>query len=311
MSLKAKISLGVLGFLFCLSLFAEFITHSKPLVAIYQGEILFPAWIHYPRKTFGLSGAGSVEYHEIKDKFSFMIWPILPWDPNENDETLEVYLSPPNLIHILGTDAAGRDIFARLLYGARLSFLFSLCVCVVTSILGALFGLIQGFMGGKVDLIGQRLTEIILTLPVFYILIFFATLMTPKFSYIVIIASLFGWITLSRYMRGEALRIKVQPYCMSARALGRSPFSVMWKHVLPNSLGPMITLAPFSLMGGILTLAELDFLGFGIPPPQASLGELLDQAQQNFQIAWWLGFFPGVFLLIVVFCLNILGEEFK
>jgi len=294
------------------SVVAEGITNSKPLVARTRGgKWIVPAYIHYNRPDVGLEGAGTIDYKDIKDQFPFAIWPLLPWDPYENDGEQDEFMLGPNLSHFMGTDVAGRDVFARLLYGTRMSFLFAFCVWVLTFFIGTCLGLFQGFMGGKVDLWGQRLTEIFASTPEFYLLLFLISLFTPHLGILIPLASLFGWITIARYMRAEALQNRKKVYCEASQALGATPLHILWRHVLPNSLVPIITLSPFALVGGITALAQLDFLGFGVPAPTPSWGELLDQAQRNFQIAWWLAVFPGAFLFATVVSLNLVGEALR
>jgi microcin C transport system permease protein len=307
----AMISLVLVLMLGVASLFSECITNSRPMVGKIQGKIIFPAYIDYNWEDVGQEGAGVVDYREVKKDFEWALWPLLDWDPYEDDKELELLISPPSQKHLMGTDTAGRDVFARLLYGARVSYLFAFSVWILTYLVGTTFGLIQGYFGGRLDLIGQRVVEIFASTPEFYLLLLLITLLTPSIWLLIPLASVFGWVGISQYMRAEALRNRNHVYCEAAISLGASKLRVLFKHVLPNSLIPIVTFSPFVIVGGITGLAGLDLLGFGVPAPTPSWGELLDQAQKNFQNAWWLALFPSLFLFLSVVCLNLIGEGLR
>ena len=308
---RAVISFFVLIFLFVASLNSECISNSKPIVASLNGRVFFPAYKDYNLQDFGKDGAGVVDYRELKDEFSWAVWPLLKWDPFENDDALVQFLSEPSDSHWMGTDTAGRDVFARLLYGTRISLFFALAVWIVTYLVGTVLGMVQGFFGGKVDLFGQRVVEVFSSIPEFYLLLLLITILAPNVFVLVIISSLFGWVSISQYMRAETLRNRGLTYAEAARSLGASPARILRKHILPNSLIPIITFSPFAIVGGVTALAALDLLGFGVPAPTPSWGELLDQARSNYQVAWWLAFFPSVFLFVTVVCFNLVGEALR
>jgi microcin C transport system permease protein len=312
LSYKRAIFSGLtLFFLFTFSLQSEWISNSKPAVAIMGGRVFFPAYRDYNWQDFGKEGAGTVDYRELKEQFSWAYWPPLKWDPFESDDTLDQFMSEPTATHWMGTDTAGRDVLARLLYGARISLFFALAVWFVTYVVGTILGMTQGFFGGKVDLLGQRVVEIFSSIPEFYLLLLLITILAPNVFVLVIISSLFGWVGISQYMRAETLKNRGLVYAEAARSLGASPARVLRKHILPNSLIPIITFSPFAIVGGVTALAALDLLGFGVPAPTPSWGELLDQARANYQVAWWLAFFPSLFLFVTVVCFNLVGEALR
>lgn len=308
---RAKAAAYFLVLLFAGSLLSEWVTNSKPIVAVIHGKTIFPAYVDYNRATVGLVGAGTIDYREIREEMSFSIWPLFNWDPFENDYSLDVIMSGPSRTHLMGTDTSGRDIFARLLYGTRITFFFAFAVWIGSYLIGTVLGLVQGFFGGKVDILGQRVVEVFASTPQFYLLLLLITILTPSPLLLVPIATVFNWVAISQYMRAEALRNRNLPYTEAARAMGAGRMRVLFKHILPNSLVPLVTFSPFAIVGGVYELSSLDLLGFGVPAPTPSWGELLDQARSNFQIAWWLAVFPSLFLFATVVSLNMFGEALR
>lgn len=209
--------------------------------------------------------------------------------------------------HAMGLDGSGRDVLVRIIYALRTSLNFGFLLVTSTMILGILFGALQGYFGGKVDLVGQRLIEIWESLPFIYILILIGSVYGRSFVILLIIYGFFNWIGISYYMRAEFLRLRRQPFVESALCMGLSTYKIIFRHILPNGLVPIITFFPFSLVGAIGVLAALDFLGFGLPPPTPSWGELLSQAQE-FRYAWWLVLYPSLALFIVVLLGVFIGE---
>jgi microcin C transport system permease protein len=213
----------------------------------------------------------------------------------------------PSLEHWFGLDSSGRDVLARTLYGLRISLNFGIALVLATMLLGTLLGGLQGYRGGKTDLVGQRFTEIWEALPFLYIMILMGSVFGRSFSLLLLIYGAFNWIGISYYMRGEFLKLRKQPFVEAARCLGLSDWKIMTKHILPNALVPVITFFPFSLVGAIFSLSALDFLGFGMPPPTPSWGELLSQAQE-FKYAWWLVLYPSLSLFVVILLGVFIGE---
>lgn len=310
-SKRALISIFFVALLALSSIFAEWITGSRPIVGKINDTIIFPAYVDYKWSDVGQTGAGVVDYRMVRDEFDWAIWPMLDWDPFENDLELVDLLSPPSATHPLGTDVSGRDVLARLVYGTRVSFIFGFSVWLLTYLMGTVIGMVQGFAGGKADLIGQRFVEMFSAIPVFYLLLLVITFLQPNIGTLILISSIFGWVGISLYMRAEALKNRNLVYCEAARSLGASSWRIIFRHILPNSLIPLITFTPFTIVSAITSLAALDLLGFGVPPPTPSWGELLEQARQNFRTAWWLAVFPSLFLFVAVVSLNMIGESMR
>jgi len=217
---------------------------------------------------------------------------------------------PPVKGHWMGIDAAGRDVLARVLYGMRIALIFGLLLAFWAMAMGVVVGSIQGFFGGYIDIAGQRLTEIWSALPFLYVMIFIGSALGRSFLLLLICYSLFNWIGMSYYMRAEFLRLRSNTFVDAARCQGLSNTRIIFHHILPNALTPLITLFPFSLLGAIGSLAALDFLGFGLPPLTPSWGELLQQAQQ-FRSAWWLILFPSAALFTVMLLTVLVGEGLR
>ena len=308
---RAVAALWTMAFMLFAGLGAELISNSAPIIANINGQTIFPAYVEYDRESLGLEGAGIVDYRELNPQFSWSVWPPLEWDPFEIDSEQMEYLAPPSAAHIMGTDVAGRDVFARLLFGTRISLLFGVGFWILTYIVGTTVGLFMGFVGGSVDLYGQRLMEIFGSIPSLMLLLFIASVMTPGPVLLCLFVCLFGWMGIAQFMRAEALRNRSLTFTEAAVSLGAGRPRLLFTHVLPNSLVPIITFSPAAVIGGIYTLASLDFLGFGVPPPTPSWGELMDQARVNYQVAWWLAVFPSLFLFVTIVCLNFIGESVR
>jgi microcin C transport system permease protein len=290
---RAWYSFLILGGAFFLSLFSEFIANDKPLYLRYHGRSFFPIVKFYPGTAFGGPYATEPDYLKLRDDPGFreaggsMILPIIPYGPLRANLDLEG--NPPHAPsrqHWLGTDNTARDVLARLIYGFRICMLFGLCLALSDAVLGILIGGIQGYLGGKVDITVQRLIEIWSALPFLYVVILLGSIYGSGFGMLLFVMALFEWIGLSYYMRGEFYRLKGLNYVKAARALGLGPFRIFFSQILPNALTPVITILPFTVVSGISALTALDFLGFGLPPPMPSWGELLTQGLQNLQAPW-------------------------
>lgn len=217
---------------------------------------------------------------------------------------------PPNRRHLLGIDAAGRDVLARILYGMRIAMLFGISLVIATMALGILLGGLQGYYGGKLDIFGQRLVEIWSTLPFLYVMILLGSVYGRSFGLLLLCYALFNWIGISMYMRAEFLRLRRRPFVEAAKCLGIPAPVIMFRHILPNAVIPLITFLPFMLVGSIGALTALDYLGFGLPPPTPSWGELLHQAQ-SFRWAWWLILYPSLALFVVMILVTLIGEGIR
>lgn len=289
---RAKWSLWIFLILFTLSLFAELIANSKPLLVMYDGKLHVPVLIHYPETTFGGDFDTEAEYtdeyvSELINAKGRMLWPPIPYSYNTHIANLEHPApSPPTRNNWLGTDDQARDVAARVIYGFRVSILFALALTIGSCVIGVLVGAIQGYFGGKTDLIGQRVLEIWGGLPVLFLLIIMANILTPNFWWLLGIMLLFSWTALVDVVRAEFLRGRNLDYVRAAKALGVPDRKIMARHILPNAMVATITLVPFILTGAVTTLTALDFLGFGMPPGSPSLGELVAQGKSNLQAPW-------------------------
>ncbi len=343
---RAFWSLIIFVLIFGLSLFAEFIANDKPIVVNYRGAHFFPIFNFYPETAFGgdfrteavyadievqcliVSGGletcfddpegiiaqarqGSVDGEPVER--GWMLWPPIPYSFDTINDIGGAAPSPPDADHILGTDDTARDVAARVIYGFRLSILFTLMVTTIASLIGIIAGAVQGFFGGWTDLIFQRIIEIWTSTPQLYIIIILFAILGRSFWLLVFLTALFGWPALVGVVRAEFLRARNFEYVRAARALGVSNTTIMFRHMLPNAMVATLTMLPFIITGTISTLAGLDFLGFGLPSSAPSLGELTLQAKQNLQ-APWLGFTAfftfAIMLSLLVFIFEGIRDAF-
>lgn len=310
-------SLWILGALFLLSLFAEVLSNDKPLIVRYEGQLYVPLLQTYPETTFGGDFVTPTDYLDpyIRKRLSaggnFALYP-----PNRyRFDTINYFApspnpAPPSSENWLGTDDRGRDVLARLIYGFRLSVLFGLALTAIGMAIGVVTGALQGYFGGRTDLFFQRFIEIWGSMPELYLLLIFASLFEPSMLLLLVLLSLFGWMGLSDYVRAEFLRNRNLEYVMAARALGLTGPQIMWRHLLPNSLTPVIAFLPFRMSGAILALTSLDFLGLGVPPSTPSLGELLSQGKNNLD-AWWISLTTFIVLVGTLMLLIFIGEGLR
>lgn len=310
-------SLIIFCLLFAVSLMAELVSNDKPLVARYNGELVFPIAKNYSEKKFGGDFDTPADYLDpfIRDQFGKNgNWAIYPLNHYHFD-TLNYFAetpnpAPPSAENWLGTDDRGRDVVARLLYGFRVSVLFGLALTITGVLLGVVTGAIQGYFAGRTDLFFQRFMEIWGSMPELYLLIIFASIFQPSIGLLLVLLSLFGWMGLSDYVRADFLRNRNLEYVQAARALGLSNRQIIWRHVLPNSLTPVVTFLPFRMSAAILALTSLDFLGLGVPPSVASLGELLAQGKNNLD-AWWIVVSTFVVLTVMLLLLTNIGDALR
>ena len=309
-------SLWVFTVLLAVSLFAEVIANDKPLLVSYQGKFYFPVFAVYPETTFGgfFETEASYTDPEVKQLIAakgWMVWPPIPYSYDTVSHDLAVPApSPPSWDHWLGTDDQARDVVARLIYGYRISVLFGLTLTLFSSLIGVAAGAVQGYFGGWIDLSFQRFIEIWSGLPTLYLLIILASIVTPSFWWLLGLMLLFSWMSLVGVVRAEFLRGRNFDYVRAARALGVGNPRIMWRHLLPNAMVATLTFLPFVTSSAVTTLTALDFLGFGLPPGSASLGELLKQGKDNLQ-APWLGF-AGFFVIALMLSLLVfIGEAVR
>lgn len=314
---RGYVSLIIFSVLFILSLFSELISNDRPLIARYDGQILFPIAKDYSEKAFGGDFDSPADYLDpfIRQQLARDgNWALYPLNHYRHD-TLNYFAkspnpAPPSTDNWLGTDDRGRDVFARLLYGFRVSILFGLALTITGTILGVITGAVQGYFAGRTDLFFQRFMEIWGSMPELYLLIIFASIFEPSILLLLLLLSLFGWMGLSDYVRADFLRNRNLDYVQAARALGLSNGQIIWRHVLPNSLTPVVTFLPFRMSGAILALTSLDFLGLGVPPSMPSLGELLAQGKNNLD-AWWIALSTFIVLTITLLLLTNIGDALR
>lgn len=314
---RGYISLWIFSFLFVLCSFAEVISNDKPLIVHYNNEFYFPVIHVYPETTFGGDFETEADYSDeyvrglLTRGDNWMLEPLIPYSYNTINFTSALpNPAPPSSENYLGTDDRGRDVLARVIYGFRISVWFSLVLMVIGVLIGITMGAIQGYFSGRTDLIMQRIIEVWSSMPELYLLIIFASIFQPSIWLLIILLSLFGWMGLSDYVRAEFLRGRNLDYVRSARAMGLSNWSIITRHLLPNSLTPVITFLPFRISGAILALTSLDFLGLGVPPTTPSLGELLAQGKENIE-AWWLSMSAFVVLVGTLMLLIFIGEALR
>jgi microcin C transport system permease protein len=336
-------SFWLFSILFVMSLLSNILANDRPVLAWYKGELLFPAFVNYPEEKFG-GFLARTDYRDpvIESEINshgWMIWPPVHFSYDTHNLALPTPApSPPTWMlskaqcevaaakvirpgqpnhgcadiewNWLGTDDQGRDVVARLLYGFRISVLFGLILATISSIIGVAAGAIQGYFGGRVDLVFQRFIEIWSSLPQLYLLIIISSFLTPGFFVLLGILLLFSWVSLVHVVRAEFLRARNFEYVNAARALGLSNFSIIMRHLLPNATVATLTFLPFILNSSITTLTSLDFLGFGLPPGSPSLGELLLQGKSNLQ-APWLGLTGFVIIALMLSLLVFIGEAVR
>lgn len=310
-------SLVVFCTLFVLSLGAELLSNDKPLVARHHGQWYFPILHNVPETHFGGDFETPTDFLDpyIRQQFrqpgNFALYPPNPYHHSTiNYFAREPNPAPPSADNWLGTDDRGRDVAARLLYGFRISVLFALALTLIGVVLGVLTGALQGYFGGKTDLWFQRFIEIWSSMPELYLLIIFSAMFDPSVALLLILLSLFGWMGLSDYVRAEFLRNRQLDYVRAARAMGLSNWQIIWRHILPNSLTPVVTFLPFRMSAAILALTSLDFLGLGVPPGTPSLGELLAQGKNNID-AWWISISTFAVLVLTLLLLTFMGDALR
>jgi len=314
---QGYLSLWIFSIAFVVSLFAEVLSNDRPLIVSYNGDLYFPLVQNYPEKTFGGDFETPTDFLDpfIEDRITEgSNWALYPLN-RYSFTTLNYFAKSPNPAapsteNWLGTDDRGRDVLARLLYGFRVSVLFGLALTTIGVLLGILMGAIQGYFAGRVDLVIQRFIEVWGSVPELYLLIILASVFEPGLLILLVILSLFGWMGLSDYVRAEFLRNRSLDYVTAARALGLPNGKIIWRHVLPNSMTPVIAFLPFRMSAAILALTSLDFLGLGVPSSTPSLGELLAQGKSNLD-AWWISMGTFGLLVALLLLLIFIGEGLR
>lgn len=301
----ALFSFYIIIFLFIIAIFAPLICNDRPIIMKYKNKIYLPVLKDY--KEF--VGINFKEFVKNKNEVSFYIFPVVKYSPFEYD--LKSILIPPNREHIFGTDDSGRDIFARVIYGSRISLSVGFIATGIAIVIGVIIGAIAGYYGGNIDLILSRFIEVIICFPTLILILGILAFMKQSIFNIMIIIGLFGWTGIARLVRGEFLKLKNQEFVLAAKALGLSDFRIIFFHILPNALAPVLVSATFGIAGAILLESALSFLGLGVPPPTPSWGAILMQAHDYVDFAWWLIIFPGFAIFITVTAYNLVGEALR
>ena len=305
--------------LYILSLFLPLFINSKALVVQYEGEYYFPAfsevipWVstYYEGELFGQDIPGAANFRQLQknweDSDNWLIMPIYPYNPFEDITNNENKMyEPPSTTHWLGTDNTGRDVLARMCYAFNISISFAFILTILNYIIGISIGGAMGYFGGKFDLFFQRFIEIWSSLPFLFVVIIISSIIKPSFGLLIFIFTMVNWIFLTYYMRAEFYREKSKDYVSAAISMGQSHTKIIFKHILPNSLIPVITYFPFSVVGGILALVGLDFLGFGLAPPTPSWGQILYVGLSNIT-KWWMVFSPIMAQFFTLLCIVFIG----
>ncbi len=313
-------SFVILMVMILISFGAELFINSRAVLVYYNGHFYFPTYsAMIPGRQFGLGYDYETNYRELKRNLEkkhgpdFVIMPPVPYNPYENDLKLNAYPPfPPSFRerHFLGTDNAGRDILARLVYGFRTAIIFSFVLLLMNYTIGITIGCTMGYFGGKFDLVFQRIIEIWNNIPFLYVIIIIASIVVPNFMILILIMAFFGWIGITWVMRTMTYKEKQKEYVMAVRSLGASHARIIFRHIIPNTISVIVTYAPFAISGGIVSLTSLDYLGFGLPAPTPSWGELLSQGWQNME-AWWIVSSVVAALVITLMAVTFIGEAIR
>jgi len=305
---QRKLAITGLVLVVCLAtiaILAPLIANSSPIVMRYKGRFYFPALIDH-------ADLRNVEFDRLAEEFGdgeFAVFPPVRYTPTQY--SLVDRLQPPGRKHLLGTDDRGRDVLSRMIYGTRVSLSVGFVAVSIYVTIGTVLGALAGYFAGKTDMIISRFIEIMICFPVFFLIIAVIAFLPPSIYNIMVVIGVTGWTRVARLVRGEFLRLKGQDFVTAARALGVSHFRIMFRHTLRNAMGPVFVAATFGIAGAILTESALSFLGFGVPPPAPSWGDILSQSRQYIDFAWWLTVFPGAAIFVTITAYNLVGEGLR
>lgn len=307
-------SLWISALLFLVAIFAPLLANGRPIFYIHEGHAYWPIFS-------GAEKIGQMTWKEMKKthplvfqwdaggKGDFAVWPLVCYSPTEYD--LLASLSPPTRTHWLGTDDSGRDILSRMIHGARVSLSVGFVAVGIALIIGIGFGALAGYFGGWIDQTISRIIEILLTIPTFFLIIAIIAFLPPSIYNIMAVIGITGWTGVARFVRAEFLRLKQLDFVMASRALGASHTRLIFVHMLPNAMAPVLVSAVFGIAGAILTESSLSFLGFGVPPPTPSWGDILSQSRDYIEFAWWLTVFPGLAIFLSITAYNLVGDGLR
>lgn len=307
----AMAGLWTIAILFALSYFAPVIANNKPIVMRWDDHLLFPApaelfpfkyFVHYPQ-------ISNLDFDVVKhDRSTTLVMPPIQFSPSAS--ALDERLVPPSRRHWLGTDELGRDLLARMLHGAGISLKVGLVASGISLLIGLVLGALAGYYGGITDILLSRLIEIVTCFPFTFLILAVIAFLPPSIYYVMLVIGITRWTDLARYTRGEFMRLKSREFAEAARALGASDSKIIMRHILPNSLAPVLVTATFGIANAILIEAALSFLGLGTQPPTPSWGGILASAREQ-DFAWWLTIFAGVAIFVTVTAYNLLGEGLR
>jgi len=286
--------------LFLVAVMAPVLANDRPVIASVDGRVQFPIfnkWDNTDWTNMDVSGKG------------WAVWPPVRFSPTQID--LGAHLMPPGGGHLLGTDDRGRDVMARMIHGTRISLSVGFVAVSIYTVIGIFLGALAGFYGGRVDMVVSRLIEVMMCFPTFFLILTVLAFLPPSIYNIMVVLGLTGWTGVARLVRGEFLKQRKIAYVSAAKVVGASDLRIIFYHILPNSLAPVLVSATFGIAGAILTESALAYLGFGVPPPTPSWGEILSQSKQYIDFAWWLTIFPGAAIFITITAYNLVGEGLR
>jgi peptide/nickel transport system permease protein len=286
--------------LFTLALFAPFLAGSRPVAAVVGGDVVFPALSKNARITWDRSPEA--------DR-GWSVYPPVRFGPTDID--LSANLMPPDGEHLLGTDDRGRDVLARMIHGSRISLSVGFVAVSIYTLIGILLGAVAGFYGGRVDMLISRAIEVMMCFPTFFLILALLAFLPRNIFMVMAVIGLTGWTGVARLVRGEFLKQRKLDYVAAGKAIGASNMRIIFYHILPNALAPVLVSATFGIAGAILTESSLSFLGFGVPTPTPSWGDILSQSKQYIDFAWWLTVFPGAAIFLTVTAYNLVGEGLR
>lgn len=305
---KSRLAVVCLWFVLALVLMAVLapvLANDRPIIMKHEGKWSMPAVFESPEHL----AIDFVQLRQTPPEGTWMIMPPIPYSPGSYD--LDAVLSPPSEKHSLGTDGDGRDVAAQLIWGARASLSVGVVAVGIAVAIGIVMGLLAGFYGGVVDIVVSRFIEVMLCFPTFFLVLTVLAFVGPSIYNIMIVIGVTGWTGVARLIRGECLKLRKREFVIAATVSGSRDWRIMWRHILPNALAPVLVSASFGIAGAILVEASLSFLGFGVPPSDPSWGSMLSQAQQFMDIAWWLTLIPGFAIFMTITAYNLIGEALR
>lgn len=306
------LGLAIVIVMFILALLAPFLANNKPWYFNHEGKATFPVledvpllehFFHYPEFI-------DTDFRSLNHESEvFLIMPPIPYSPTEYD--LDKVLLAPDYEHLMGTDEQGRDIASRMVHGAQVSLSVGLVAVSIYVVIGLIMGSLAGYFGGRVDLLISRVIEIVMCFPTFFLILTVLAFLEPSLVNIMIVIGITGWTGIARLVRGEFLKLKDLEFVQSARALGYPVRRIIFRHILPNALSPVLVSVTFGIASAVLVESSLSFLGFGVQPPTPSWGDILSQSREFMDIAWWLMLFPGIAIFVTVTAFNLVGEGLR